>query len=267
MVNPILIAAAMEKPPFAEFDLSGKVAIVTGAGRGMGYPISLALARYGADLVVCSRTVSELEKLGGEIEKLGRNVLIHRTDVTQLPEIEAMVERAVETFGHIDILVNNAGINIQQWAEEVTEEAWDRVFDINLKGAFFCAQAVGKVMIRQKNGKIINVSSQAGSVGLIMRSAYCASKAGLNNLTRVLALEWAKHNVLVNAIAPTFVETPMTKPMLEKKEFRDYVMGNILLGRLARFEDVTGGVIYLASDASNMVTGHVLLIDGGWTAH
>jgi NAD(P)-dependent dehydrogenase (short-subunit alcohol dehydrogenase family) len=257
----------MEKPPFPEFDLSGKVAIVTGAGRGMGYPISLALARYGADLIVCSRTLSELENVGAEIEKLGRRVLIHPMDVTKMPEIHAMVEESVKTFGHIDVLVNNAGLNIPQWAEDVTEEAWDKIFDINLKGTFFCAQAVGKVMIRQKKGKIINISSQSGSVGLIMRSAYCASKGGLNLLTKVLALEWAKHNILVNAIAPTFLETPMTKPMLEKEEFRDYVMGNIPLGRLARFEDVTGAVIYLASEASNMVTGHVLLIDGGWTAH
>jgi len=256
----------MEKIP-SEFDLSGKVAIITGAGRGMGYHIALALARYGADLVVCSRTVSELEKVGAEIEKLGRRVLVQKMDVTNIPEIHSMVEAAVKTFGRIDLLVNNAGINIPQWAEEVTEEAWDRVFDINLKGTFFCAQAVGKVMIRQKSGKIINISSQSGSVGLIMRSAYCASKGGLNLLTKVLALEWAKHNILVNAIAPTFLETPMTKPMLEKKEFHDYVMGNILLGRLARFEDVTGAVIYLASEASNMVTGHVLLIDGGWTIH
>ena len=233
----------------------------------MGYHIALALARYGADLVVCSRTVSELEKVGAQIEKLGRRALIQKMDVTNIPEIHSMVEAAVKTFGRIDLLVNNAGLNIPQWAEEVTEEAWDRVFDINLKGSFFCAQAVGKVMIRQKRGKIINISSQSGSVGLIMRSAYCASKGGLNLLTKVLALEWAKHNILVNAIAPTFLETPMTKPMLEKKEFHDYVMGNILLGRLAKFEDVTGAVIYLASEASNMVTGHVLLIDGGWTIH
>jgi len=256
----------MEKIP-SDFDLTGKVAIVTGAGRGMGYHIALALARYGADLVVCSRTVSELEKVGAEIETLGRRVLIQKMDVTRQPEVRAMVDATVKTFGRIDVLVNNAGLNIPQWAEDVTEEAWDRVFDINLKGTFFCAQAVGKVMIEQKKGKIINISSQSGSVGLIMRSAYCASKGGLNLLTKVLALEWAKHNILVNAIAPTFIETPMTKPMLEKKEFHDYVMGNILLGRLARFEDVTGAVIYLASEASNMVTGHVLLIDGGWTIH
>jgi len=256
----------MKEIPF-EFDLSGKVALVTGAGRGMGYHIALALARYGADLVVCSRTPSELEKVGAEIKDLGRRVLIQQVDVTKIPEIHTMVEASVKTFGHIDVLVNNAGLNIPQVAEDVTEEAWDRIFDINLKGAFFCAQAVGKVMIQQKKGKIINISSQAGSVGLILRSAYCASKGGLNLLTKVLALEWAKHNIVVNAIAPTFIETPMTKPMLEKREFRDYVMGNILLGRLARFEDVTGAIIYLASEASNMVTGHVLLIDGGWTAH
>ena len=167
----------MEKIP-SEFDLSGKVAIVTGAGRGMGYHIALALARYGADLVVCSRTLSELEKVASEIEPLGRRVLIQKMDVTNIPEIHSMVEAAVKTFGRIDLLVNNAGLNIPQWAEEVTEEAWDRVFDINLKGTFFCAQAVGKVMIRQKRGKIINISSQSGSVGLIMRSAYCASKGG-----------------------------------------------------------------------------------------
>jgi 2-deoxy-D-gluconate 3-dehydrogenase len=256
----------MEKIP-SEFDLSGKVALVTGAGRGMGYHIALALARYGADIIVCSRTLSELEKVGKEIESLGRRVFVQRADLTKIPEIQAMVDESVRAFGRIDILVNNAGVNIPQWAEEVTEEAWDKVFNINLKGAFFCAQAVGKVMIRQKRGKIINVSSQSGSVGLIMRSAYCASKGGLNLLTKVLALEWAKHNILVNAIAPTFLETPMTKPMLEKKEFRDYVMGNILLGRLAKFEDVVGAVVYLASEASNMVTGHILLIDGGWTAH
>lgn len=256
----------MERIP-SEFDLSGKVALVTGAGRGMGYHIALALAKYGADLILCSRTLSELEQAKAEVERLGRRAFIQRADVTRIPEIQAMVEESVRTFGRIDVLVNNAGVNIPQWAEEVTEEAWDKVFDINLKGAFFCAQAVGKVMIRQKKGKIINVSSQSGSVGLIMRSAYCASKGGLNLLTKVLALEWAKHNITVNAIAPTFLETPMTKPMLEKKEFRDYVMGNILLGRLARFEDVVGAVIYLASEASNMVTGHILLIDGGWTAH
>jgi len=257
----------MEKVSFSEFDLSGKVAIITGAGRGMGCHIALALAKYGSDLVICSRTTSELEKTKEEIERFGRKVLIHRMDVTKIPEIHLMVEESLRTFGHIDILVNNAGVNFPQWAVDVTEETWNQIIDTNLKGLFFCAQAVGKVMIQQKKGKIINISSQSGSVGLPQRAAYCSSKGGVNLLTKVLAIEWAKYNIHVNAIAPTYIETPMTKPMLEKDEFHNYVLGNIPLGRVGKPEDVTGAVIYLASEASNMVTGHVLLIDGGWTAH
>jgi len=257
----------MEKAPFSEFDLSSKVAIVTGAGRGMGYHIVLALAKYGADIVVCSRTVSELERVGAEIEKLGRRVLIQQMDVTRIPEIYAMVEQSTKAFGHIDILVNNAGVNITQWAVDVTEEAWDKVVDTNLKALFFCAQAVGKVMIRQKKGKIINISSQTGTVAIPQRAAYCSSKGGVNQLTKLLAIEWAQYNINVNAIAPTFIETPFSKPMFEKEGFREYVLGNIPLGRVGQPEDVVGGVIYLASEASDLVTGHVLLIDGGWTAH
>jgi len=259
--------AIMEKNPYPEFDLGGRVAIVSGAGRGMGSHFAVALARYGADIVLCSRTRSELEEVGAEIRGLGRRVLIQQMDVLKNSEIQAMVEATVKEFGKIDILVNNAGLNVPQWAEEVTEEAWDRVMNTNLKGLFFVAQAVGRVMIKQKRGKIINISSQSGSVGLIMRAAYCASKGGVNLLTKVLAVEWAKYNVLVNAIAPTFVETPLTKPMLAQEDFRNYVLGNIPLGRVGKPGDVIGALIYLASEASSMVTGHVLLVDGGWTAH
>jgi len=257
----------MEKVPFPEFDLSGKVAIVTGAGRGMGYHFALALARYGADLVICSRTISELEKTKEEIEKLGRKALIQKVDVLRIPEIYSMVEEVVKAFSHIDILVNNAGVNIPQWAVDVNEEAWDRVIDTNLKALFFCAQAVGKVMIRQKNGKIINISSQTGTVAIPQRAAYCSSKGGVNQLTKVLAIEWAKYNINVNAIAPTFIETPFSKPMFEKEGFREFVLENIVLGRIGQPQDVIGALIYLASEASNFVTGHVLLVDGGWTAH
>ena len=257
----------MDRVPFSEYDLTGKVAIVTGAGRGMGYHIALALAKYGADLVVSSRTLSELERVGVEIEKFGRRVLIQQMDVTKISEINATVEQSVKAFGHIDILVNNAGVNITQWAVDVTEEAWDRVLDTNLKALFFCAQAVGKVMIRQRKGKIINISSQTGTVAIPQRAAYCSSKGGVNQLTKLLAIEWAQYNINVNAIAPTFIETPFTKPMFEKEGFREYVLGNIPLGRVGKPEDVTGAVIYLASEASNMVTGHILLVDGGWTAH
>jgi NAD(P)-dependent dehydrogenase (short-subunit alcohol dehydrogenase family) len=257
----------MERVPFSEFDLSGKVAIVTGAGRGIGYHISLALAKYGADLAICSRTVSELEKTKSEIERFGRKVHIQEVDVLKIPDIHSMVEETAKKFGHIDILVNNAGVNIPQLAVEVTEEAWDKIINTNLKAAFFCAQAVGKVMIRQGKGKIINISSQTGTVAIPQRAAYCSSKGGLNLLTKVLAIEWAQHNIHVNAVAPTFIETPFSKPMLEKAGFLDYVLGNISLGRLGQPEDVVGAVIYLASEASNLVTGHILLVDGGWTAH
>lgn len=256
----------MEKAPFFEFDLSGKVAIVTGAGRGMGYHFALALAKYGADLAICSRTFSELVKTRDEIEKLGRKILIQRTDVSRVQDISVMVEEVVKTFGRIDILVNNAGINIPLSSVDVTEDTWDKIIDINLKGVFFFAQSVGKVMIQQKRGKIINISSDAGSVGLPQRAVYCSSKGGVNLLTKALAIEWAQYNINVNAIAPTFIETPFTKPMFEKAGFRDYALRNIPLGRIGKPEDVTGAVIYLASEASNLVTGHVLLVDGGWTA-
>jgi 2-deoxy-D-gluconate 3-dehydrogenase len=256
-----------QKIKFSEFDLSGKVAVVTGAGRGIGHHIALALAKYGADLVICSRTRSELEEAGKKIEEFGGKVLIQEMDICQIPQIQRMVEAAVNAFGHLDILINNAGINIPQWATDVTEDAWDRIIDTNLKGLFFCAQAVGRIMIQQKKGKIVNVSSQSGTVGLLQRAAYCSSKGAVNLLTKVLAIEWAQYNINVNAIAPTFLETPFTKPMFEKESFRDYVLGNIPLGRVGKPEDVVGGVIYLASSASDLVTGHVLLVDGGWTAH
>ncbi len=168
----------MKKNPFYEFDLSGKVAIVTGGGRGIGYHISLALAKYGADVVVCSRTVAELKKVGAAIEKMGRRVLIQQTDIANLSQIQALAEESVKSFGRIDILVNNAGINIPQRAVDVTEEAWDKIIDTNLKDVFFCAQTVGRVMIKQKKGKIINISSQAGHVGLPQRAAYSSSKGG-----------------------------------------------------------------------------------------
>lgn len=257
----------MKKQLPAEFDLSGKVAIVTGAGRGIGYHIALALAKYGADIVVCSRTTSELEKVSIEIEKLGKQAMIQSLDVTNIKSIPSMVDKTMKTFGHIDILVNNAGVNRPQWALDVTEENWDLVMNTNLKALFFCAQTVGRVMIKQKKGKIINISSDAGSVGLLRRAAYCASKGGVNLLTKVLALEWAQYNINVNAIAPAFIKTPLTEPMFEEKGFREYVLGNTPLGRVGEPKDVSGALVFLASEASNYMTGSVMLIDGGWTAH
>ncbi len=252
---------------YPEFSLQDKVALVTGASRGIGRYLAAGLAKYGAYVIVTGRTVSQLEEAAQEVRQFGRQCLVVPMDITRPSDIQAGVEKAFEHFGRIEILVNNAGINIPKPALEVTEEDWRRVIDSNLTGLFFCCQAVGRIMVNQKRGKIINISSQTGTVAIQMRAAYCASKAGVNLLTKELALEWGPHNINVNAVAPTFIETPMTKPMFENAAFKEMVLQKILLGRIGQPKDVLGAVIYLASGASDLVTGHVLLVDGGWTAH
>ncbi len=256
----------MSSTLFPEFDLSGRVAIVTGAARGLGRAIALDFARYGADLVACD-ILPEVRTLEAQAGALGRRALARELDVCDIPAVRAMVDGAVKAFGRIDILVNCAGINIPQSALEVTEDAWDKILGLNLKALFFCCQAAGRVMVAQASGRIINISSTMGSVGMARRAAYSSSKAGVNLLTKVLAIEWAPHGVNVNAIAPTFVETPLTRPMFEERGFRDSVVSQIPKGHIANLKDVTGAALYLAADASAMVTGHVLLVDGGWTAH
>ena len=250
------------------FDLGGQRAIVTGAGRGIGKAIALGLAEAGADLGLVSRTTSELEAVAEQIQALGRRAVPIVSDLTETDRLESLVQELTGKLGGIDILVNNAGINIPQDAGEVTVDAWDRIMDINLKASFFLAQAVGRVMIRQgRGGRIINISSQTGSVALVKRAAYCASKAGLNLVTKVLALEWGSHGILVNAVAPTFIETELSKGFLADPKFREYALAKNLLGRIGTPEEVVGAVIYLASPESSLVTGHVLLVDAGWTAH
>lgn len=250
------------------FDLGGQKAIVTGAGRGIGKAIALGLAEAGADVGLVSRTSSELEAVAEQIQALGRRAVPIVCDLTETDRLQSLVEELTEKLGGIDILVNNAGINIPQDAGEVTVDAWDRIMDINLKASFFLAQAVGRVMIRQgRGGRIINISSQTGSVALLKRAAYCASKAGLNLVTKVLALEWGSHGILVNAVAPTFIETELSKGFLADPKFREYALAKNLLGRIGTPEEVVGAVIYLASPESSLVTGHVLLVDAGWTAH
>ncbi len=250
------------------FDLEGKTAIVTGAGRGIGKAIALGLAEAGADVGLISRTLSELEAVAEQIESLGRRAGAVAADITETARIEPLVEELREKLGGVDILVNNAGMNIPQEALDVTVEAWDQVMDINLKASFFLAQAVGRAMIAQgRGGRIINISSQTGSVALIKRAAYCASKAGLDLVTKVLALEWATHGILVNGVAPTFIETELSKSFLADPKFREYALAKNLLKKLGTPEDVVGAVIYLAAPASSLVTGHVLMVDAGWTAH
>lgn len=251
---------------YPSFRLDNKIAIVTGGNKGIGKGISLCLANAGADVVVTGRTPHELEQVSSEIEKMGGRSLPIVMDVTQKQSVDSMVQQTLKKFGRIDILVNNAGVSEVLPAEEHTEEIWDSIIDTNLKGVFLCAQSVGKVMIDQKSGNIINISSQAGVVGLLNHAAYCASKGGVNLLTKVLALEWAKYNIRVNAIAPTVIRTPMVDKVFADPEVRAELVKKIPLGTFGEVEDVAGAVIFLVSDASKMVTGHVLLVDGGWTA-
>jgi NAD(P)-dependent dehydrogenase (short-subunit alcohol dehydrogenase family) len=251
---------------FPNFHLTDKVAIVTGGSTGIGYGAALALADAGAHVVVTSRAAERAEPVAEEIRQMGRQALPLALEVTSLDSIDAMVETTLERFGRIDILVNNAGINIPEPASEVSEEHWDRVLDINLKGLFFCAQKVGRVMLAQGSGKIINIASQMGFVGGRLRAAYCSSKGGVVQLTKVLAIEWSQHGVNVNGVAPTFLRTPFTAPMFEDESFYQQVVGNIPLGRVGEVEDVLGAIVFLASRASDLITGTTLLVDGGWTA-
>lgn len=249
-----------------DFSLEGKTALVTGGGKGIGKSIALTLAEAGADVAVLSRTKADLDKVVKEIKKRGKRGLAVPADVTKVTEVYGAVEKVLETFQKIDILVNSAGINITKYAVDYTEEDWDKVINTNLKGSYFMCQAVGKkTMIPQKRGKIINIASQMAFVGYYKRTAYCASKGGLVQLTKALAIEWADYNINVNAVAPTFIETPMTKPMFEDKDFYNEVLSRIPLGRLGKTKDVDGAVLYLASSASDLVTGHTLVVDGGWT--
>jgi NAD(P)-dependent dehydrogenase (short-subunit alcohol dehydrogenase family) len=252
---------------FPRFDLTGKVALVTGAGRGLGRAISLALAHAGADVAVGLRDVTSSGGLAQEIETVGRNALPLQMDVSRMQQIFRAVEDTVSHFGRLDILVNNAGIAPGNLAEDVREEDFDATIAINLKGTFFASQAAGRVMVRQKSGTIINMSSQAGFAALPTESVYCMTKAGIAHLTRCLAVEWGKHNITVNAVAPTFIHTPGTEEYLADPANRaDTVERIAALHRIGEPMDVAGAVVFLASPAASLITGHTLLIDGGWTA-
>lgn len=252
---------------FPRFDLTGDAALVTGAARGLGRAITLALAHAGADVALGLRAVNTGADLVREIEAMGRRALPLQMDMTRRDQISRAIEAAATHFGRLDILVNNAGLGPENPAEHVREEDFDLTVAVNLKGTFFASQSAAKIMIRQKRGRIINMSSQAGFVALPTESVYCMTKAAIAHLTKCLAVEWGKYNITVNAVAPTFVRTPGTEPALADPAFHADVIERIAaLHRIGEPVDVAGAVVFLASPAASLITGHTVLIDGGWTA-
>ncbi len=246
------------------FDLDGKTALVTGAGRGLGRAMAIGLARAGARVVVTD--VIDFSETVEEIGRTGRGALGLNVDVSRKQDVQAMVSRVVNDFGSVDILVNNAGVYLSTPAEEMKEEEWDRVLGINLKGQFLCAQTAGREMIKRGSGKIINIASIAGKAAFALSAAYNASKAGIILLTKSLAVEWGRHNVQVNAICPGLFATPMTEGFIKDKDFLQTVKSKIPLSRYGEPEELVGTAVYLSSAASDYMTGHALVIDGGWTA-
>jgi len=245
------------------FRLDGKRALVTGGGRGIGLAAASALAAAGAHVTLAARTLSDIEAAAAAIRARGEEAAALALDVTDLAAVRDAVAHA-EPF---DVLVNNAGTNRPAYLMDVTVEDFDFVFGLNVRAAFFVAQAVARRLLEAKRaGSIINISSQMGHVGAARRTVYCASKHAMEGFTKAMAVELAPHNIRVNSLGPTFLETPMTRPFFQNEAFRNEVLGKIKLGRLGQLEEITGAIVFLASDASSLMTGSALVIDGGWTA-
>lgn len=248
------------------FRLDGKVAVVTGAAAGLGAATAAALAGAGADVAASDKPGVSLDDTVREASQYGHRVFEFPMDVRSLDQIHEGIAAVQSEFGRTDILVNNVGINRPAPGLEVTSENWDEHFDTNVKGGFFAAQEAAKLMIPQGWGRIVFISSQSGLIGIPGQPVYCATKGAVIQIARTLGVEWAKHGITVNAVAPTFVETDLTRKRLEDPEFRSFVLGKIPCGRLATPQDVAAAIVYLASDQAGMVNAAVLCVDGGWTA-
>ena len=261
----------MTPTDYSSFGLQDKVAIVTGASQGIGRAIAVALAQAGAHLVLAKHPEGrqdEIRSVQAEIEALGRQALIVLTDVSDVAQIQGMVDQAKAAFGRIDILVNNAGWTGNSMALDVTEDEYDRTMAASLKSVFFACQAAARVMIPQGRGKIINIGSNFGVVAFKSRSVYAAAKAGVHHLSRALSLEWANQGVSVNVVAPCITETDSRKVILERPGYKEWATTQMLpVGRWNQPDDLVGAVLYLSSHLSDMVVGHVLMVDGGWTLH
>lgn len=247
------------------FDLSGKVALVTGASRGLGRAMAKGLARAGADLVLCARSEADLAAATAEIMEMGRRAVSIHLDVLNSESVERAVKRALDEMGKIDVLVNNAGVNVRKTVVELAEEEWDRVLDTNLKGYFLVGRAVGRHMISRGSGKVINVASILGAVGLPNQVAYASSKGGVIQMTKVMALEWAPYHINVNAIAPTYFETPLVAVLRNDPERYKFILERTPMGRWGQPQELEGIVVFLASRASDFITGQTIFVDGGWT--
>ena len=247
-------------------ELEGKTVIVTGGSKGIGKDIAMTFAELQANVVITGRDEKALKETVNELQLSNPNCMGVPGDLSELSVITHLMQTVEETFGTIDVLVNNAGVNIAKPAMDVTESDWDTVLDLNLKSVFFTSQAAARRMLAQRSGKIINIASQMAFVGYYKRAAYCASKGGLVQLTKALAVEWAEQGITVNAVAPTFIETEMTAKMFTDEAVKADVKKRILLEGLAKPKDISGAVLYLASDMAGFVTGETIKVDGGWTA-
>lgn len=247
-------------PPTAE-----KITVITGASKGIGAGMAELLAAQGYIVVLCARNIKQLMEMVGKIEQAGGTAHAFELDVSSVDQIKIVFEKIYDQFGRIDILINNAGLGYNHPALEVMESDWDEMMSVNLKGLFFCSQQAGKYMIKKGYGRIIHMSSQASLVAIKDHAVYCASKGGVNLLTKVLALEWAQKGVTVNGIAPTFTYTPGTAERLDNPEYLKGVLNRIPVGKVATIKDIVSAITYLTGPNSGMVTGSTLAIDGGWT--